>query len=1660
MKKLNGCFNKRMYGYARKAVIYLLITAVLLPLFIVPKAYALPEGLSVTKTVERDVYIAGGGAPGYTQIYPGDETVADTNVLRYSNVMTNSSDSPITVDLKAEMPTNTILFFSDEWYDANDDGRMVTGISPLWGSGVSDSYTAVSYAWFYDTGLNEYNRSIAAATTSGVGAHALEGPHTLTLDNVTILAGESYTFEYAVIVWADGLTGYEITDNFTIDSDPTTPFTLYCFAPNMSMTSDVSGTAFVGGDVTYTLNMKSVGTQAVMELEIPAGTTYKADSLATTNVPLPSNPDVSSDKISFTLLGVPLNDEFTVCYTVTVNSGATTVNNSQTKVNGTPFNSVSLNVASGDVTATGYAANILPSRGIVAGQKITYTAEVYSTAGVPTDAVVSVDIPAGAEFVSSTSGVYDSVGGQIIFTIASLDTAHVPLDFTLRLKDGATGDLALHFDGMGTPPEWKHPILVVTKILKKDTTIAGDTLNDKLPSYSAIADGSAVEYQDLILIVNSVENTGTIPVYTLNLSAPTPENMALYITYKEGDDAFEDASYGTTTGVSSEYDYPLLHNYDDLAYVWATRPEASTFTDYERSVEAQENALEIDGAYYAPFIVYKDNLFLAPGGVCDLRYAVFVNSDIIGAEFYDDFKVNGIPTKPLRLLIPGYTIDSTPVPFSSVLLNGEITYTFTMPASPTVFSADIPTGTELVSASATTSTGEPVTVTDSVDKITINVPEGEGTRRVSYTVRLARPVTVIVNNININNKYFGTISHKMSSTTEPEGVVLGYIFTSDPNNSYISYNSRMTFKYFVQNNTADDIKNVVITAPIDEYFRLDPRSVPYWFGGDAVIIAGGTVYDPYDLWFDYFFADPLDPVKLAAYDALGPFSVQWTIPLVKAGHTVSVLVNDTDPSSEISFSGNVKSEEEVPQDRSTLVQNASLEYDVVGGATGETKDAEKLLYYFPPRTFVVISSTQTSTSEKTPGGEIIAQNGPTYKHGDIITYTVDILSDEVDLDNALELFISSTIPAGTTLVPGSVEVFDGQNPMSEPDAFIDLINPGKVRVRVPDPESTEYKVTYSVKITSYTGLLQTYAIGQVFEDKQNTENGQFVRTVTAASETNILQHKFDTPMSKVTISNQSLVDSGGAELAAIPQSIGGSLQSLPVDFVITFTDLSGNEYNVVMQNGDTNLVLYGLPYDVPITVTEIGTSDTFLREITDSSGGVGGVISSGGSYSFTLRDNPAERNISFSIVSEYRTTGGFSSAASRNNPFEIPNFDFTSLLKYQLQDLASTQLDNGTGDGAIPISDDALSYRFAEQRFSIRPYFSMTVANAFLLDEAYYENAKRYIEWHIAHLNEVDVYGVPGSIYDYYYSILGDEQRAYTMAESSDTVDVYDSTDSYAALFFELVLNYYEVTGDDSFIEKEILDHVLSCLVASLSENPKIVSDAEGALLTVAKPGNYPMEFLMDNCEVYRGFLCLIKLYQIIGNTDSAGDAAYYADKIKLGIETYLYNVDDPGNPAGYDNGRYIGGTYDYALGNPSEIETYYYPDAIAQMFPIIFDIVEPTNPVAIKLYDDFTANFLYWTDMKNLYRPGYADKINRGGGASEFPNALLLKAAIKMDDLEGASIALKNIETLFRQNGNPFPFLCFESGETALCISMFMDAYYEMCRPVFTRVQKFEDGY
>ncbi len=85
------------------------------------------------------------------------------------------------------------------------------------------------------------------------------------------------------------------------------------------------------------------------------------------------------------------------------------------------------------------------------------------------------------------------------------------------------------------------------------------------------------------------------------------------------------------------------------------------------------------------------------------------------------------------------------------------------------------------------------------------------------------------------------------------------------------------------------------------------------------------------------------------------------------------------------------------------------------------------------------------------------------------------------------------------------------------------------------------------------------------------------------------------------------------------------------------------------------------------------------------------------------------------------------------------------------------------------------------------PYFVNLTAIDLLPQDP--KGVKRYIEWYLRHLNYPDMYGLTGTIYDYYITETS-EVPAYT----------YDSADSYAATFLFLVFLYTEITDDYQLI--------------------------------------------------------------------------------------------------------------------------------------------------------------------------------------------------------------------------------------------------------------------
>lgn len=235
-------------------------------------------------------------------------------------------------------------------------------------------------------------------------------------------------------------------------------------------------------------------------------------------------------------------------------------------------------------------------------------------------------------------------------------------------------------------------------------------------------------------------------------------------------------------------------------------------------------------------------------------------------------------------------------------------------------------------------------------------------------------------------------------------------------------------------------------------------------------------------------------------------------------------------------------------------------------------------------------------------------------------------------------------------------------------------------------------------------------------------------------------------------------------------------------------------------------------------------------------------------------------------------------------------------------------------------------YQSVDSRVNIvNPYIVNLMALDLLNDTSFRNLVRAYIGWYLDHLNYPDKYGATGSIYDYRVFADGREE----------SLDSMDSVDSYAATFIMLVYRYYKMSGDRDLILdfRQQLEDIIY-LVPYLQQ-----SDG----LTVALPGTTG-KYLMDNCEAYGGVSDFADLA-----TEFGWDIrTFYLERkniLRLAIANHLYN----------SGTGYYSWLKDGDIVHPSDW-TRFYPDAFAQLFPILYDITN-SNSRKIQLWQRFHQN-------------------------------------------------------------------------------------------------------
>ncbi len=322
----------------------------------------------------------------------------------------------------------------------------------------------------------------------------------------------------------------------------------------------------------------------------------------------------------------------------------------------------------------------------------------------------------------------------------------------------------------------------------------------------------------------------------------------------------------------------------------------------------------------------------------------------------------------------------------------------------------------------------------------------------------------------------------------------------------------------------------------------------------------------------------------------------------------------------------------------------------------------------------------------------------------------------------------------------------------------------------------------------------------------------------------------------------------------------------------------------------------------------------------------------------------------------------------------------------------------GAANGAVV--DGANSTR-------INPYFANLGVTGFTKDAAYYTNVKNYMEWYWNSVSWPRTFVVNGQNVNIYGAIndfdLG-SNNSQTAVPDPDAQGNHhpDSTDAYAGTFLSLAYDYYQ-TGDSaaqSYINSIVfppppnsdrLDYVGEVVVSTKQSN--------GNNLTWARP-DFNIEYLMDNCEAYRGLRDLQSLYTALGQTGKASFYGTHADEMLNGnpagtggIQNSLWNSANS-NYFWYTTDTGTSGTVDWSK---------WYPDSVSQVFPIAFGIIQPSDPRAQSLWSTFQSHWKnQWAGLST---------------GDQYPWVIVAYAAALMGDTTDVNHFISNMESTYVSN-------------------------------------------
>jgi hypothetical protein len=309
--------------------------------------------------------------------------------------------------------------------------------------------------------------------------------------------------------------------------------------------------------------------------------------------------------------------------------------------------------------------------------------------------------------------------------------------------------------------------------------------------------------------------------------------------------------------------------------------------------------------------------------------------------------------------------------------------------------------------------------------------------------------------------------------------------------------------------------------------------------------------------------------------------------------------------------------------------------------------------------------------------------------------------------------------------------------------------------------------------------------------------------------------------------------------------------------------------------------------------------------------------------------------------------------------------------------------------------------------FRVSPYIGNLAALGFLRSrrpEAL-PVVERWIDWWFAHLTpESAPDGVP---FEHFYLADGSGETVCVKPGDPHLCHYNDATDSAAATFFTLLLEYQQAGGhikpEQLGRRTEQIDRLWQTLLAL--QNPDGLFWAKTS---------YRAKYLEDNCEVYAGLVALERLSRtVFRSAERAARAKAAAGRLRAAIETLLFDT---------KQGRFLVAKFEDNTVKAPNLGVWY-PDVQSQFWPILWGVSNPTDAnarAAISLLTNI------WNGKERPDWAAQTEKINGGWISADVAYAAALAGDRKR--LPEYLKAVKRLK-IARRDRFAWPFTAADAG-------------------------------